>query len=124
MRINRSIPFLTLLATVAACGSPAQSATAQPDPAPAAVAAAPEPAPVAEAAPGVAINVRWNSAPLDAAYHRERVDLDALHTRERAHPNAGESADSRSQRQATESKALEVRYARGKSDHARSMPPR
>ena len=133
MRIPRTMQFLTIVVTFAACSTPADSATNQPDAAPpvaaaapvsaAPVPAAPAPAPVAEAAPVVSLNVKWDSGPLDLAYHRERVELDARHNRETASPRAGESASRRKERQASEDKALELRYTRGKDAHARTLPP-
>lgn len=122
MRTIRTTPFLVLLATAAACGTPANSATVQSDAPPAVVEAAP--VPVAEAVPGVAIDVRWDSGPLDRSYRRERSDLDASHARERAHPVASEPADRLSRRQAEETKALELRYTRGKKEHDERMPPK
>ena len=122
MRIHRTIQFLTIVATFTACSSPANSAAAAvPDAAPAADVPAPAPAPVAQA--GVAVNLRWDSAPLDADYRRQRADLDALHVRERAAPRAGETTIQINTRQASESKALELRYTQGKTAHARTLPP-
>jgi hypothetical protein len=123
MRVHRSLPFLTILAAVAACSSPGESASAQPDAA-APVTAAPAPVAEAPAPPAVAINVRWDSGPLDLAYRNERRDLDAVHVRERANPRAGESSAQRTERQSKESSALEARYTQGKKDHAHGMPPR
>ncbi len=123
MRVHRSIQILTVLTTITAitaCSSPGEAATAQPDAAPAAA----EPAPPAAAAPvTVAINARWDSGPLDRAYQSERADLDARHVRETARPSAGETVKVRVQRQANENQALEVRYTKGKSSHARTLPP-
>jgi hypothetical protein len=124
MRIDRPILFLTILAVAAACSSTGDAAAVPADATPAAVAAAPAPAPVVvEQVPGPTVNVRWDSAPLDRDYRLQRSNLDAQHARERAHPVAGVSVDILSRRQADESKALEVRYTRGKTDHARGMPP-
>jgi hypothetical protein len=123
MRVRHSIQTLTILTTLAACGAPA----ATPDAAP--VAAAPVAAPpvaepaAAEPAPGLAVSVRWDSGPLDRAYHVERADMDARHSRERATPRASESARERDQRQASEDKVLELRYTNGKRSHARTLPP-
>jgi len=126
MRVDRSVQFLTILATLAACSSPGASSNAQPDAAPPAAppaaapvvaAPAPEPAPVAD------INQRWDSGPLDFAYQRERKDMDARHSREVASPRSGESSNQRDQRHQTESKGLELRYTRGKTAHSRTMPP-
>ena len=122
MRLHRSMVFLTIVTTLAACSSPGASANAQPDAAPPAaapVAAAPAPDP----APIVDANVRWDSGPLDLAYRRERSDMDARHTREIAAPRSDETSNQRVQRHATESKTLELRYSRGKASHARTMPP-
>ena len=122
MRVDRSVQFLTILATLAACSSPGASSNAQPDAAPPAAApvvAAPAPEP----APAVDINLRWDSGPLDLAYQRERKDMDARHSREVASPRSGESSNQRDQRHQTESKGLELRYTRGKTAHARTMPP-
>ncbi|MFI5246880.1 MAG: hypothetical protein ACHQQR_16730, partial [Gemmatimonadales bacterium] len=122
MRLHRSMVFLTIATTLAACSSPGASANAQPDAAPPAaapVAAAPAPDP----GPAVAINVRWDSGPLDLAYRRERSDMDARHVREVAAPRSGETSIQLGARHAAESKTLELRYSRGKSSHARTMPP-
>jgi hypothetical protein len=125
MRINRSVKFLTILATLGACSSPGNSAAAQPDAAPPVAVAQPAPAPVAapEAPPAVSLNVRWDSGPLDRDYQRERSNLDAQHARERSAPRADETSSQRGVRQSRESKALEVRYTLGKKNHARGMPP-
>jgi hypothetical protein len=125
MRIDRSLKFLTILATLGACSSPGDAAAAAQPAAATPVAADPAPAPVAapEASPSVSLNVRWDSGPLDRDYHRELTALDAQHARERAAPRAGESSNQRGERQSQESKALEVRYTRGKTSHARGMPP-
>jgi hypothetical protein len=117
MRVHRSIQVLTILATITACSSPGEAATAQPDATPVAA----EPAPPAP--PTVAVNLRWDSAPLDRAYQSERADLDARHARETARPSAGESVKIRVQRQTNENQALERRYTQGKDSHARSLPP-
>ena len=122
MRVDRSVQFLTILATLAACSSPGASSNAQPDAAPPAAApvvAAPAPDP----APVVAVSPQWDSGPLDLAYQRERKDMDARHSREVASPRSGESSNQRDQRHQTESKALELRYTRGKTAHSRTMPP-
>lgn len=121
MRAQRSMQCLTIVVMFAACSTPADSAASPPDAAP--VAAAPAPAPAVEVAPVVALDVKWDSGPLDLAYRHERADLDARHTREIAAPRAGESAARRNERQASESKALELRYTRGKASHARELPP-
>ena len=126
MRVVRSVQFLTLLATFTACSTPGAAADATPaaaaDAAPA-PAAAPVAAPAADPAPGVAVNVRWDSGPLDLAYRNEHTDLLARQKVEISHPRAGESAPQRDKRQATERSALEVRYTQGKASHARSLPP-
>lgn len=121
MRIDRSMQFLTILATLTACSSPGGQSDAAP--AVAVATPAPAPAPPPDPAPSVAVDVRWDSGPLDLAYRRERTDMDARHTREVAAPRSGESSNQRDQRHATESKALELRYSRGKASHARTMPP-
>jgi hypothetical protein len=121
MRVNRSMQFLTILATFTACGAPAADATPAAAAEAAPVAAAPVPAP--DPAPAAGVNVRWDSGPLDIAYRRERSDMDARFKVEIATPRAGESAAQRNTRQASESRALESRYTRGKADHARSLPP-
>ncbi len=131
MSIERPILFLTILAVTAACGSTGDAAAVPAASAPPPVAAAPAPAPdpvvaapvVTERAPGVSLSVRWDSGPLDREYRQQRNDLDAVHARERSHPREGETADIRSRRQAQESQTLELRYKRGKADHARGMPP-
>lgn len=125
MRIDRSVAFLTVLAAIGACSSPAQSPDAQPAAAPPVAVAEPAPAPVVvvQPAPVIALNVRWDSGPLDRDYHRERQDLDAQHSRERSAPRAGEDSRQRGERQSRESKALELRYTHGKASHAHGMPP-
>ncbi len=122
MRIDRSLKFLTIMIGVAACSAPADSA---PPAAAAPVADAPAPvaAPAAAASPTINVNLRWDSGPLDLAYRNERRDLDARHAQEIAHPPAGETIVIRDRRVASENKALEVRYERGKKDHLRSLPP-
>jgi hypothetical protein len=122
MRVRHSLQTLTILTTLAACGSPG----ATPDAAPVAAApvAAPpvaEPAP-AEPAPALAVGVQWDSGPLDRAYRAERVDMDARHSRERTSPRANESSTERDHRQSSENKVLELRYTRGKASHARTLP--
>jgi hypothetical protein len=119
MRIDRSLKFLTIMVGVAACSAPADSAP----PAAAPVADAPAPAPVVAAAPAVAVDLRWDSAPLDRAYRNERRDMDERHARETSNPRAGETIVIRDRRVANENKALEVRYERGKKEHMRSLPP-
>lgn len=120
MRVHRAIEFLTILATLAACSSPGASANAQPEAAaPAPVASEPAPAP----APVVAVNLHWDSAPLDRAYRRARSALEARHKNEVEHPRSGESVSLRVQRHDEESKVLELRYSRGKEAHARTLPP-
>jgi len=124
MRATRHLQFLTVVLTFAACSTPADSAATTADAAPpVAAAAAPVAAPTAAPAPVVELSVHWDSGPLDLAYHRERVDLDARHSREVATPRADESAAHRRDRQASEDKTLELRYTRGKKAHARSLPP-
>jgi hypothetical protein len=122
MRIDRSVQFLTILATLAACSSPGASSNAQPDAAPPAAAPVVA-APVPDPAPVVAVSPQWDSGPLDLAYQRERKTMDERHSREVASPRAGESSNQRDNRHQTETKALELRYTRGKVAHARTMPP-
>ena len=125
MRMNRTMQFLTIVATVAAYSAPADSAASPPAAAPAAAAPA-DPAPAAPApvveAP-VTLTVHWDSGPLDLAYRHEHEALEARHSREIASPRAGESAERRRERQEAENKALELRYSRGKAAHARTLPP-
>jgi hypothetical protein len=122
MRVNRTMQFLTIVVTFAACSTPADSAATPPDAAP--VAAAPvAAAPVVEQAPVVALNVRWDSGPIDLAYRHEHDDLVARHSREMVTLRAGETAASRRDRQESENKTLELRYKRGKESHARVLPP-
>jgi hypothetical protein len=113
--------FLTIVVTFAACSAPADSAATPPDAAP--VAAAPAPAPVVVQEPVVTLNVKWDSRPIDLAYHREHDDLVARHTREMVTLRAGETAAGRRDRQDSENKTLELRYKRGKESHARVLPP-
>jgi hypothetical protein len=122
MRVNRTMQFLTIVVTFAACSTPADSAAPPADAAP--VAAAPAAAaPVVEQTPVVALNVRWDSGPIDLAYRREHDDMVARHSREMVTLRAGETASSRRERQASEDKTLELRYKRGKDAHARVLPP-
>ena len=131
MRITRSIQFLAILATAAACSSNGDAAAvpaaappppaAEPAPAPAPVVVAPAPV-VVERPSGVSVSLRWDSGPLDRDYRRERAALDARHARE-ARERADEKADARARRQAAETRALEDRYNRGKKEHARGLPP-
>jgi hypothetical protein len=120
MRVDRSLKFLTILATITACGAPA----ATPDAAPPAAAAAPVPvadAPAPAAAP--VANVAWDPRPLDLDYRREHDAMNARFKVEIATPRAGETRVQLDRRHSDESKALEVRYTNGKRDHARGLPP-
>lgn len=136
MRIDRSVITMTILATLAACSAPAEQASVPAEAAPPVAAApAPDPAPPPtvvesprrererERPPVIQLNVRWDSGPLDRDYHRERSDLDARQARERSAPRADETSRERGDRQSRESKALELRYSRGRASHARGMPP-
>src|SRR5665213_3559253 len=69
------------------------------------------------------VSVRWDSGPLDRDYGREHADMVARHNREIANPEQGESRYNMDRRQANESRELEVRYTKGKADHADVMPP-
>jgi hypothetical protein len=69
------------------------------------------------------VAVQWDSGPLDQDYHRQRTDMDARHTQEIASPRADESSDQRTQRQTSENKDLERRYADAKTSHAKMVPP-
>jgi len=124
MRAHRPIQFLSIAAVLAACSPAAGSTTGQPDAAP--VAAAPVAAPIAAPEPspatGLALNVNWDSRPLDIEYRRERADLDARHAHEITVKIATESAAQRTRRQESENQVLELRYTRGKASHARSLP--
>ena len=121
MRIHRPSRLLALitifvaLATLSACGSGSQASADT-----TAATAAPV---VAAPAPAAAVNVTWDSGPLDLAYHNERIAIDLRHNQEIAHPRADESADKRVARQAEENKDLERRYTQGKADHKRELPP-
>ena len=123
MRVHRSVQILTILTTLVACSSGGGTANGQPD---AAAAAPPVAAPVAAPdptpAPSLAVNVQWDSGPLDLAYRRERSDMDARHIKEASDRRSSESADQRGRRQATEKQALELRYTRGKASHSRTLP--
>jgi predicted small lipoprotein YifL len=105
MSVQRSVQLLTVvaaLAALAACssyGGPRH----QPD--------------------GSVVAVQWDSGPLDRDYQRQRGDMDTRHTDELANPRANESSDQRSQRQASESKDLDSRYADAKTAHADHVPP-
>jgi membrane-bound lytic murein transglycosylase len=70
----------------------------------------------------VAISAQWDSGPLDRAYNREHADMVVRQNQETATPRSDESADVRNQRQASERQDLELRYARGKSAHAQTLP--
>jgi hypothetical protein len=70
----------------------------------------------------VAVDIHWDSAPLDRDYRAERAALDARHAREIAHPAPGETAAQRDQRHQRENQALEARYAKGKETHAKKLP--
>jgi hypothetical protein len=107
MRSHSSVQILTVLTTftmLAACSTGYGHSRNQPD-------------------PSYSVAVQWDSGPLDQAYHHERSDMDARHTQESANPRADESSDQRKQRQDTEDKGLEQRYAQGKSSHAHDLPP-
>jgi hypothetical protein len=115
--------FLTIVVAFTACSTPADSAAPPADAAPVAAAPAPAPAPVVVQEPVVSLNVKWDSRPIDLAYHREHDDLVARHTREMVTLRAGETAAGRRDRQESENKTLELRYKRGKESHARVLPP-
>jgi hypothetical protein len=72
--------------------------------------------------PGYSATGQWDSGPLDADYQRQRGDMDGRHAQEIANPRPDESADQRSQRQDSENKDLDTRYAQGKASHAQSVP--
>jgi hypothetical protein len=69
------------------------------------------------------ISVQWDSGPLDRDYNRVHSDMVSRHNQETANPRSDESSDVRNQRQASERQNLELRYSRGKSAHAQSLPP-
>lgn len=123
MHALRSTQLLSILATLVACSPAGGTTTGQPD---AAVAAAPVAAPVAapEAAPApaVGISLNWDSRPLDQEYRRERANLDAQHAREISVRVGSETDVQRTRRQASENQVLEVRYTRGKTAHAKTLP--
>jgi hypothetical protein len=99
MRINRSMQFLIVVASLAACSPPGR-----------------------HGGNGVEVSAQWDSGPLDRDYARAHSDLVAQHEREVATPIAGESAHDRDVRQAAENKDLEDRYAKGKASHATALP--
>jgi hypothetical protein len=99
MRINRSIQFLIVAASLAACS------------------------PFGHRGSDVEVSAQWDSGPLDRDYAREHTDLVARHDREIATPIADESAHDRDNRQAAENKDLEARYSKGKATHATTLPP-
>lgn len=125
MRVNRTMQFLTIVVISAACSKPADSSATPPDSTAttAAPAATPAAAPVVEAAPSIAMSVKWDSRPLDLAYRRAHDDMEARHKREIVSPRTDETAARRDERQASETKALELRYQRGKDAHSRTLPP-
>ena|ERR1019366_7817407 len=124
MRVHRTVQILTILTALAACSSGSATPNGQPDATAAAapVAAAPVAAPEPTPAPGLAVNVRWDSGPLDLAYRHERDDMVARHAREIGDRRSTESADLRVRRQAAEKQTLELRYTRGKAAHSRTLP--
>jgi predicted small lipoprotein YifL len=106
MRVYRSTQVLiafTTLASLAACGSMGRHQS--------------DPNYVATS------TVQWDSGPLDQAYKGQRSDMDARHTQEVANPRAGESSDQMKQRQDSENKDLDSRYAKGKASHSNTLPP-
>jgi hypothetical protein len=100
MRIHRSMQFLMVVATLAACTPNGGPRT------------------------GVEVSAQWDSGPLDRAYGREHDELAARHAQEISAPRDSESAYDRDHRQAAESKDLEARYSKGKADHSDTMPPK
>lgn len=72
---------------------------------------------------GMEVSARWDSGPLDRDYSRQHAEMVARHNQEIASPRSDESADVRNARQTAENQDLELRYARGKSAHAQSLPP-
>lgn len=80
-------------------------------------------APYGRQGEGAVVSLRWDSGPLDREYGRAHAEMVTRHNQEIASPRSDESADARSQRQASERADLEVRYSRGKSEHAQSLPP-
>lgn len=101
MRIHRHLmtfATLTTIATVAAC------------------------APYGHRSSGVEVSASWDSGPLDRDYTRQHADMVVRQNQEIANPRSDESADVRSARQASERQDLELRYSRGKSAHAQSLP--
>jgi hypothetical protein len=72
---------------------------------------------------GAEISVRWDSGPLDRDYARVHDEMVTRHNREIASPRPEESSNQRDARHASERKALEVRYSRGKSSHSDRLPP-
>jgi hypothetical protein len=110
MRLPRSVQILTVLTalgTLAACGSMGRGPRNDRDP----------------NYSSTTVAVVWDSGPLDRAYQGERSNMDTRHNQEIASPRADESADQRVQRQETENKDLETRYAQGKASHSNSLPP-
>lgn len=69
------------------------------------------------------VSVSWDSGPLDRDYNRVHADMVARHSQEIANPRSDESADVRNSRHASERQDLELRYTRGRSAHANSLPP-
>jgi hypothetical protein len=105
MRIEHSLKILTALSTVAivaACSSNR-----------------------ARHANDTGYNVttaEWDSGPLDRDYQREHVAMETRHRDEAANARADESAEQRQQRQGSEQRDLEDRYARGKKAHSNTLP--
>jgi hypothetical protein len=110
MRVPRPVQVLTVLTTlttVAACASMGHGSRNEREP----------------NYSSTSVAVVWDSGPLDREYQGERTNMDTRHNQEIANPRADESADQRVQRQETENKDLETRYAQGKASHSKTLPP-
>lgn len=108
MRSPRSVQLLTVfatLATLAACGTMGRRGV--------------DNQPRADYSSTVVV---WDSRPLDQDYQRQRTDMDARHAQEVSAPRDNESGDRMRERQTSESKDLDNRYAQGKASHAKSVP--
>ena len=109
MHTQRSLQILIGLATLAtltACATYGHHASNEPDP----------------GYSSSVVAVQWDSGPLDQDYQHQRADMEARHAHETDSPRDGESADQRNQRQTSERRDLEDRYAQGKASHANRVP--
>jgi hypothetical protein len=105
MRIHRSVQTLAVVTAVASLAACSSMGRHEPDNDTSVVA------------------VQWDSGPLDHDYQGQRSDMDNRHKQEIDNPRAGESSDQMKQRQDSENKDLDNRYAQGKASHSQTLPP-